>query len=398
MSQYRIKPGRQRPYKPISARMINTMADLANDQRVVAGPGVSSFGWPGGTVIQADSAATNFGFAYSPSAGIAAATGVPPADITPGVASCTAYRWNGSKLVNFGTQSVPVYNPWPIAVGGGHLLAIVYRWGTWWVIAEACSTSTAPAKSFSTDFSSDFLAATAAEMPPSGTDFTPDFGSDFGMSTAGRELLSISIGGGTPTSGIVSYTPPGHLGGGGLVSFYYNWTARSVQSAFEAIFGVGNILCWGGPLPSATVYVLFIGDFDRADVQPLSLASSTLDAGTPTLTVVQNGTGTGNETQVVYPSVAATAGTFILNLAGNGSSGSIPYNCTSTQMQTALNSWLGTGTTKVWSTVGNLTSVPIPVTFIGALGGQNLSQMTVGPVSGDFDGTYAVGTAANGVP
>lgn len=395
MSQYRIKPRRQRPYKPISARMINTMADLANDQRVVAGPGVVSFAWPGGTVIQADGSTSGaWYFAYSPMTGIPARTGTPPGDLTPGSASCVIYSWTGSVLTLVASKSYVTRNAWKTAIGGNRLVRVTYGRGSWWVVNQDCgegSTSTTPtAQPFSPDFSSDFARTTSVD--PTGTDFSLDFGSDFGLSMSGREHWSLTIGGGAPTVGVAGFIAAGGLG---YANLQWDSTAAEVRSALDTVWGAGSVLTWGGPWPGTAIEVLWIGEYDRADLVSASWGAVTFDAGTPSLTVVASGTGTGNETQCIYAAVNATAGTFTANLGGYGASGPIAYNASAATVQAALDAWLGTGQSTVFG--GPLPTYPIGIHFKGTMAGLNLSSMIIG-VSFDFDGTYQVGTVANGVP
>jgi hypothetical protein len=200
MSDYKTT---QRPFRrgrSISARKLNRMAEDALDQRPIAGPSMQQFSFPGGTVLQGSSGAAPWYYAYTGPSGIPPRSGTPPANLTPGSNPCRIYRWTGVVLTLL-TTAEQVRNPWSGAVGGGRLVKIEPRWGTWWVANEDCVAAGAQPAPRVSGFSS--------------TAFSEGFGSTAASGTQGVTGGAFSMGfkwqgfgGSGVTPGSVDPDPP----------------------------------------------------------------------------------------------------------------------------------------------------------------------------------------------
>lgn len=93
--------------------------------------------------------------------------------------------------------------------------------------------------------------------------------------------ITLSIVGGTPTTGTITY---GVLGSVGLttpltVVIPWNASASTAQAAFDATLGAGSTTVTGGPLPGTPIAFAVSVPFTFFEGSP----TSTLDAGTPSL-------------------------------------------------------------------------------------------------------------------
>ena len=109
----------------------------------------------------------------------------------------------------------------------------------------------------------------------------------------GTNEVQTITGGGTISGGtytITSAITGTRRGGSGLTfagttsALAYNATASDVQSAMDAILGVGNVVVTGGPVNTTALTFTFIGDLSATDVAALTYTSS-LTGTSPTLTV-----------------------------------------------------------------------------------------------------------------
>lgn len=111
-------------------------------------------------------------------------------------------------------------------------------------------------------------------------------------------------------------------------------------------------------------------------------------------TAATGGAGT-NEVQTATITGAPTGGTFVLTF-GDVATTDLAYNATAAAVQTALQALPGIGAGNV--TVTGSAGGPYTVTFTGALGGQNVAQLTA---TGDFTGgttpAISVATTTPGV-
>lgn len=87
---------------------------------------------------------------------------------------------------------------------------------------------------------------------------------------------------GTPTGGTFTLTSTitgtrtqsGLTFAGTTAAIAYNATAAQVQSALEAVLGVGNVTCAGGPFPGTAVTITFVGQLSATDVAALTVTGS----------------------------------------------------------------------------------------------------------------------------
>jgi len=101
------------------------------------------------------------------------------------------------------------------------------------------------------------------------------------------EIQTISIGGGTPTSGKFNLTLNGETTG----DINWNATAAQVETALEGLSGVsaGDVNCGGGALPGAGITVTFEGNLAGQDITAMTVSGSTLDAGTASVAETTKG-------------------------------------------------------------------------------------------------------------
>lgn len=105
-----------------------------------------------------------------------------------------------------------------------------------------------------------------------------------------NEVQSVSIGGGTPSSGAFI------LSGGPLltnqVTVVFNDNAASVQAKVQSQLQSGEACqCLGGPLPGTPISVTFLGALGDLPQVLMTQSGSTLNAGTPAVTRTTAGVG-----------------------------------------------------------------------------------------------------------
>jgi hypothetical protein len=93
---------------------------------------------------------------------------------------------------------------------------------------------------------------------------------------------------GTPTGGTFTLTVPG-VGTTGAIA--RNATAGNVQTALEAILGVGNVTCGGGALPGAFVTVTFTGAYAKRDMAQMTAVGSFTGGSSPAVAVTTTTAG-----------------------------------------------------------------------------------------------------------
>lgn len=109
-----------------------------------------------------------------------------------------------------------------------------------------------------------------------------------------NEVQSLSVVGGTATSGnfgTLTVVNPQTGASGTTAAIAFNATAGAVQTALEALSNVdtGEIVATGGPLPGTPIALEFRKSFGAANVATITVAASTLDAGTATVTTTTPG-------------------------------------------------------------------------------------------------------------
>ncbi len=120
---------------------------------------------------------------------------------------------------------------------------------------------------------------------------------DVQMST--NEVQTLTVGGGTPTSGSFRLTFDGQQ----TAVIAYNAAASAVQSALEALSNIapGDVVCAGGPFPGTAITVEFRGQYRQTDVT-LMTVTDTFDAGDVTVTETTKGAApTGIDLVPVLP-------------------------------------------------------------------------------------------------
>lgn len=339
----------------------------------------------------------------TPTAGIPARSGT-----TLGKAVCTLHRLvpilaTGDVQVSDTGLPITVYNLAGGAVNGSRYGIPVVVSGVLTAVWEDCppgSTGTGtvptdPTDAFATAFSADFLVE--SEPSTSTSDFSDDLDPGaFGSThpTTGCRIWRLSVTGGTPSSGSAVIALPGPVA---TATLPYNCSAASAQSLFEAAGGSGNFLASGGPWPGTPIDIAAIGDYFKADFLTPSLSSSTLNGGaTVAISSVQTASGPGNDTQCIRVATPATAGSISVGFT-MGLSVVVAWDETASGAQAKFDAKFGAGAATVEG--GPLPSASLRVTWTGgAYEHVDVSQMTIIFTSFDFDGSYAIGTVANGVP
>ena len=178
---------------------------------------------------------------------------------------------------------------------------------------------------------------------------------------------------GSPTGGTFTLTFAGQTTAG----IAYNAAASAVQSAFQALstVGSGNATVTG----SGPYTITFTGTMAAAPQANITASGSGLTGGTsPGVTITHTTTGAVPINAVQTVTVTASGGTFSLTF---GSQTTIPiaYNAASSVVQTALQALSSIGANN--ATVSGSPGGPYTVTFVGAMGGQAVANLTAGPNS-----------------
>ena len=308
---------------------------------------------------------------------------------------------SGDVLVSDAGQSVTVYNMAGGLVNGSRLVIAVVIDGVLTAIWEDCppgASSTVPADPstpFATAFSADFLVESTPSVSES--DFSGDVDTGaFGLSnpTTGARIWRLSITGGTPSSGSAVIALPGPVA---TATLPYNCSAASAQSLFEVAGGAGNFLASGGPWPGTPIDIAAVGDYFKADFLTPSLSSSTLNGGaTVSFGSVQSPSGPGNDTQCLRVVAPATTGSITIGYTLSLSV-LITWDDTASSVQAKFDTKFGAGVAMVEG--GPLPSASLRITWTGgSYAYTDVAQMTVLIQSFDFDGSYLLGTVANGMP
>lgn len=140
-------------------------------------------------------------------------------------------------------------------------------------------------------------------------------------------------------------------------------------------------------------FTLTFGDNTTAGIA-YNAAASAVQSALAGLARIGAGTAGTNEVQTVTITGAPTGGTFTLTLGGQTTAG-IAFNAAASAVQTALQALSTVGANN--ATVTGAAGGPYTVTFVGALAGTNVAQMTASGASltgGTTPGvTVATGTA-----
>jgi hypothetical protein len=139
---------------------------------------------------------------------------------------------------------------------------------------------------------------------PVGKDFDP--GTVLGLVTgaAASAVKTITVTG-TPTGG----TWRVYFAGRVSAAIAYNATAAAVQTALEAIFGVGNVTVSGGPGPGTPWVVTFAGQLANVRVAPFAVAHAFTGGTSPAVASVDTTPGTAGTGQADAYSDGAADGT-----------------------------------------------------------------------------------------
>src|SRR5262249_15012928 len=169
----------------------------------------------------------------------------------------------------------------------------------------------------------------------------------------------------------------------------------SLQSAFDAMLGTGNVLVLGPnqAVPGSVYSVVFggvLGVTNLPQLLPLVAGGATLTAATLGDGIADNElqaltiTGSGNEVQTITLSSGANdlSGTFRITYTSLGgtpqTTAPIPFNASASQVQSALEalSLIGPGNVAVVGSSG-AGGGTYTLTFQRALGNTNVNQVTV---------------------
>ena len=105
----------------------------------------------------------------------------------------------------------------------------------------------------------------------------------------GNEVHTLSITG-APTGGSFTLTYSGHT----TAAIAWNATAATVQARIAALtgMGVGNVSCFGGPLPASPVTIQFIGTtLGNTHIALPTFANSLTGGAAPTPVLVETAVG-----------------------------------------------------------------------------------------------------------
>ncbi len=116
-------------FTPRGARLVAKSA--LDNERSVRGDAIGPRARPNTFLVP-------WGLARAPSTGIPARVGM-----TPGMATCQLYEFDGSKLV-LGSRTETLRNPYGAAVGPLRFVGYAWWYGAWWVATEECVATTAP--------------------------------------------------------------------------------------------------------------------------------------------------------------------------------------------------------------------------------------------------------------
>ena len=140
--------------------------------------------------------------------------------------------------------------------------------------------------------------------------------------SATNEVQSLSIGGGTPTSGTFTLTYDGQT----TAAIAYDATAANVETALEALANLdtADVTCSGGPLPGTAVAIEFTGTLAATNVAQITAADVDLDTGLPAVVTSTQGAA-GPDTLTLATANAAT-GKHFWDDAGNWAENAVPQN------------------------------------------------------------------------
>jgi hypothetical protein len=186
------------------------------------------------------------------------------------------------------------------------------------------------------------------------------------VSALASTTQTLSVGG-NPTGGTFTLSFGGQTSG----AIAFNATAAQVQAALQAVstIGSGGVTCSGGPLPGASVLIVFAGLFAFRTQPLITVGANNLTGGaTPAPSVVQTSAGAlVGDVQTISVTGVPTAGTFQLAFGGQTST-PVPFNATSAQIQTALAGLSNVGASGVVCSGGALPGTAVTVSFAGPLG------------------------------
>lgn len=139
-----------------------------------------------------------------------------------------------------------------------------------------------------------------------------------------------------------------------------------------------------------------IGTFGAQGDYPIPTPQPVLDDAGLFNQVTMERAGSTNEVQRISMGGTVTAGLFYLSFRGQ-TTAAIPYNATSSQVDTALEALSTIGSGNVSCSGGPLPGLPIDVTFTGTLGSQDVPEITVTQALGGTLPVVAVSTITHGI-
>jgi len=170
-----------------------------------------------------------------------------------------------------------------------------------------------------------------------------------------NEIQDLSIESGTPTEGTFKLT----FYDGSTTETTWNLphdsTAANLELSLDVLANIDSVTCTGGPLPGTAIRIEWTGDdVDKTDYGLMTVSDSTLDAGTATMTAVQDG------------AASPTGGTFTLTFDDGDASDTtadLDWNCTAADVKTALDAL--DNIDEVTVTGGDFPDLEIVVEFTG---------------------------------
>lgn len=193
-------------------------------------------------------------------------------------------------------------------------------------------------------------------------------------------------------------------------SLNYNATAAQIQSALEALstIGSGNVLCDGGSIDTVPVTISFLGALAAQEIaDKVEIANNALNpvsvAGSIEAAKIRSGdTGPFGsplpELQSLTPASLLTGGTFTLTVSAPlsgyaGTTSSLNYNATKSQIQTAIRAIFGFGSTVC--TGGPINTTQVTINFATIVENMDLTVVTPNALTTSVAGATITTTQNN---
>lgn len=170
----------------------------------------------------------------------------------------------------------------------------------------------------------------------------------------------------TLTSGSFTITWNGQT----TAAINYNDTATEIQTAMEGLsnIDVGDVYCWGGPINTAAVYVMFTGLLKEAEQELMTITSQLNSTSLPTtLDVIRTDNGAGEYYDTLVPrDTPITGGSFKLR-QGSTTTGVNLFSASAANIQTAWENTSQYDPGDLSSSGGPIASASVTLTYTDGL-------------------------------